>query len=169
MKSSPSAPDYRLSIQSTALGGVAIQLNDGTQNLLTTLSTGTVAQYQVNGQPSTPISSDSRNVTISPGVTVNLLQAGTSTVTVSASNSDVATALTSLVSAYNTAADDLAQNRGQAGGALTGDNLISTLSQQLRDLMGYTGGSGAVQNITDLSLTLRAQPAYLSLRSDHVR
>ncbi len=152
---SPLAPDYRLSIQSTALGPVAIGLSDGTP-LLTTLSTGSVAQYQVNGQPTTPISSDSRNVTISPGVTVNLLQAGTSTVTVARSDSTVASALTSLVSAYNTAVDDLAQNRGQAGGALTGDSLVSTLSQQLRDLMGYTGGSGAVQNITDLGLTFDA-------------
>ena len=54
---SPSAPSYTLSLQSAALGNIPIQLNDGTQDLLTTLSTGTQAQYQVNGQPSTPISS----------------------------------------------------------------------------------------------------------------
>src|SRR5579863_6251913 len=47
---SPSAPDYNLSLQSTALGDIPIQLNDGT-NLLTTLSTGAPAQYQINGQP----------------------------------------------------------------------------------------------------------------------
>src|SRR5579863_4787575 len=47
---SPSAPSYTLSLQSTALGDIPIQLNDGT-NLLTTLSTGAPAQYQVNGQP----------------------------------------------------------------------------------------------------------------------
>ena len=69
---SPSAPDYHLSLQSTALGNIAIQLNDGTQDLLTTLSTGTPAQYQVNGQPSTPISSDSSTVTLAPGSAVNL-------------------------------------------------------------------------------------------------
>jgi flagellar hook-associated protein 2 len=153
---SPSAPDYRLSVQSTALGNVSIQLNDGSQDLLSTLSTGTLAQYQVNGQPSTPISSDSRTVTISPGVTVNLLQAGDATVTVARTQSSVADALTSLVGAYNAAVDDLAKNRGQAGGALTGDSLVSTLSQQLRNLAGYTGGSGSVKNITDLGLTFDA-------------
>jgi flagellar hook-associated protein 2 len=153
---SPSAPDYRLSVQSTALGNVTIQLNDGSQDLLNTLSTGTLAQYQVNGQPTTPISSDSHTVTISPGVTVNLLQAGSSTVTVARSDAGLASALTSLVSAYNAAVDDLAQNRGQAGGALTGDSLVSSLSQQLRNLAGYTGGSGSVQNIADLGLTFNA-------------
>ncbi len=33
---SPSAPSYTLSLQSTALGNIPIQLNDGTQDLLTT-------------------------------------------------------------------------------------------------------------------------------------
>jgi flagellar hook-associated protein 2 len=152
---SPSAPDYRLSVQSTALGNVAIQLNDG-KDLLTTLSTGAVAQYQVNGQPTTPISSDSRSVTIAPGVTVNLLQAGDSTITIARSQSNVSSALTSVVSAYNAAVDDLAKNRGQGGGALTGDSLVFTLSQRLRDLANFTGGSGSVQNITDLGLTFDA-------------
>ncbi len=66
---SPSAPDYRLSLQSTALGDVDIQLNDGTQNLLTTSTTGTPAQYQINGQPvpPAPISSDSRHNNLGAG------------------------------------------------------------------------------------------------------
>src|SRR5262249_46824443 len=36
-----SAPQYRLLVRSTNLGPVAIQLNDGTQDLLGTLNTGT--------------------------------------------------------------------------------------------------------------------------------
>src|SRR5204863_5327533 len=65
----PSAPDYRLSLQSSTLGNVSIQLNDGTSDLLTPLTTGTLAQYQVNGSPVPPIQSNSRSVTIAPGVT----------------------------------------------------------------------------------------------------
>src|SRR5690242_9192933 len=145
---SPASPDYRLSLQSTKLGNIAIQLNDGSQDLLSTISTGSQAQYQVNGQPSTPISSDSGTVTIAPGLTVDLLQAGDSTVTVSQSSSSQANALASFVTAYNATVDALAANRGQSGGALTGDALIFTLSQSLRDLSGFTGGSGAVQNLT---------------------
>src|SRR5581483_10420801 len=35
----------------------------------------------------------------------------------------------------------------------TGDALIFSLTQTLRDLSGYTGGSGAVQTLTDLGIT----------------
>jgi flagellar hook-associated protein 2 len=149
---SPSAPDYKLSLQSTKLGNIAIQLNDGSQDLLTTISTGSEAQYQVNGQPATPISSDSRTVTISPGLTVDLLQSGDSSVVVSQSGSAQSDALSSFVAAYNAAVDELSANRGQGGGSLTGDPLIFTLSQSLRDLSGFTGGAGSVQNLTDLGL-----------------
>jgi len=150
---SPASPDYRLSVQSTKLGNIAIQLNDGSQDLLGTISTGSEAQYQVNGQPATPISSDSRTVTISPGLTVDLLAAGDSTVTVSQSSSAQSDALASFVAAYNAAVDELAKNRGKGGGALIGDALIFTLSQSLRNLTEFTGGSGAVQNLTDLGIT----------------
>ncbi len=37
---SPEAPNYQLSLQSTTLGDVALQLNDGTNNLLSPLNTG---------------------------------------------------------------------------------------------------------------------------------
>ena len=150
---SPSAPDYKLSLQSTKLGNIAIQLNDGSKDLLTTLSTGAQAQYQVNGQPSTPISSDSSSVTIAPGLTVDLLSAGDSNVVVSNSGSAQANALSSFVAAYNAAVDELAKNRGQAGGALTGDPLVFSLGQSLRSLSGFSGGSGSAQNLTDLGLT----------------
>jgi flagellar hook-associated protein 2 len=159
---SPSAPDYKLSLQSTKLGNIALHLNAGSQDLLTTLSTGSQAQYQVNGQPATPISSDSTTVTITPGLTVDLLKAGDSNVVVSQSSSAQSNALSSFVAAYNAAVDELSVNRGQGGGALTGDPLIFTLSQTLRDLTGYTGGAGSVQNITDLGLTFD-RTGHLSL------
>jgi len=149
---SPSAPDYKLSLQSTKLGNIAIQLNDGT-DLLSTLATGTLAQYQVNGQPAIPISSDSSRVTIAPGLTVDLLDAGDSNVVVSRSSSAQANALASFVAAYNSAVDQPNVNRGQGGGPLTGDPLIFNLSQSLRDLAGFNGGSGSAQNLTDLGLT----------------
>ena len=92
-------------------------------------------------------------VTIAPGLTVNLLEAGDSTVTVSQSSAAQANDMSSFVAAYNAAVDELNTNRGQGGGALTGDALINTLSHSLRNITGFTGGSGAVQNLTDLGLT----------------
>src|SRR4030095_9884856 len=55
---SSGTPDYRLSVQSVGLKEEAIQLNDGAQDLLSTLSHGSPATYRINGQPTTPIESD---------------------------------------------------------------------------------------------------------------
>ncbi len=150
---SPSAPDYHLSLQSSALGNIPIQLNDGSQDLLTTLSTGVQAQYQVNGQPSTPISSDSSSVTLAPGLTVNLLGTGQTTVTVADDPTAATSAISSLVSAYNQTVDELTSNRGTAGGALTGQSIVFSLQQALHDITNYSGGSGSVTNIANLGIT----------------
>ena len=61
------SPDYRLFVQGTQFGDQAIQLtaNDGTESgdaLFTSQTTGTDATYQVNGEPSTPISTSSSTV-----------------------------------------------------------------------------------------------------------
>ena len=141
-------------MQSTALGNVAIQLSDGTNNnLLTTASTGTPALYQVNGQPSSPISSDSSTVTLAPGLTVDLLTAGTTTITVAPSSTAASNAISAFVSAYNAAATELDNNHGTAGGALTGQSIVFSLEQSMRDLTGYSGGSGSIQNLTDIGLS----------------
>jgi flagellar hook-associated protein 2 len=150
---SPSAPDYRLTVQSTALGSVAIQLNDGTNNLLSTSSTGKPAQYQVNGQPSTPISSDSSTVTLAPGLTVDLLAKGQTTISVAPSSTAASSAISAFVSAYNAVATELDKNHGNGGGPLTGKSIVFSLEQSLRDLTNYSGGTGSIQNLTDLGLT----------------
>ena len=150
---SPSAPSYSLSLQSTALGNIPIQLNDGTQDLLNTLSTGSQAQYQVNGQPATPISSDSSTVTLAPGLTVNLAGTGQTTITVAGDSSSVATAISSVVSWYNATVDEIATNRGTAAGPLSGQGIVFSLGQALRDITGFTGGSGSVTSLADLGIT----------------
>ncbi len=150
---SPSAPNYQLSLQSTALGVIPIQLNDGSQDLLTTLTTGLPAQYQVNGQPSTPISSDSSTVTLAPGLTVNLLGTGQTTITVADDPTAASSAISSFVSAYNQTVDELATNRGTGGGALTGQSVVFSLQQALQSMGNFSGGSGSVTSIADLGLT----------------
>ena len=149
---SPSAPSYTLSLQSTALGNIPIQLSDGT-NLLNTLSTGVPARYQVNGQPSTPISSNSSTVTLAPGLTVNLVNTGQTTVSVAQDSSAAANAISSFVAAYNSTVDELATNRGTAGGPLSGQSIIFSLGQTLRDLTSFSGGSGSVTSLANLGLT----------------
>lgn len=145
------APDYRLSVASTKLGAVSVQVNDGSADLLGTPSTGAPASYRVNGQPAVAIESDSRSVTIAPGLTVTLLKAGATQITVSHNTAGVSSALSSIASAYNAAVDEIDKYHDEGGGsALRGSSMLFILSQSLRDLAGYSSGSGAISSLSSL-------------------
>lgn len=151
---SSASPDYRLSIQSNNFAPDTVQLtNSSNTSLLSTVSTGSYVTYQVDGQPSTPINSNSQTLTISPGVSVNVLATGSATVTVSQTASSLSSALNSFASAYNQVLSDLSTSRGQGGGALTGQPVISTISDTLNQIAGYQSGSGTVQALASLGLT----------------
>lgn len=149
-----STPDYRLSLQGTHYAPTTIQLNDGSQDLLNTLATGSYVNYQVNGADTTA-TSDSRTFSISPGVTVNALTTGTANIGVAQNVSGIQNAIGSFVSTFNAAVDEVQKNRGQNGGALAGQSIVSQLSDALRNLAGYTPASGspAIQSLADLGLT----------------
>jgi len=153
---SNSSPDYRLAVTSDNLGADTIQLTDSSNNpLLSTLSTGTDVEYKVNGS-ATDVQSTSSQLTLSPGLTVNLLAASASPVTITVSNntSGLQSALSGFVSAYNTAFTDLQKNVGQSGGPLQGDSLIYTLTDTLNQIAQYTSGAGSVSSLADLGVTL---------------
>jgi flagellar hook-associated protein 2 len=155
---SNTSPDYRLAVSGTSLGADTIQLSDGSPTgLLDTLATGSDAQYKVNGS-TTDVQSTSNQVTLSPGLTVNLLaQTSTpATITVTSDYSSLQNALSSFVTDYNSAVSALQQNVGQGGGPLTGDSLIYTLSDVLDQIANYTGGgSGGVSSLSDLGVSLQ--------------
>jgi flagellar hook-associated protein 2 len=152
---SNTSPDYRLAVTSNNLAPDTIQLNDGTQDLLNTLSTGANATYSVNGQ-STTLSSNSNEVTLSQGLTVQLNQVTSSpvTVTVSQSYAGLQTALSNLATTYDSAVNALAQDRGSTGGALTGDQIVYQLTDMLQSISTYTSGSGSVNSLADLGLSI---------------
>jgi flagellar hook-associated protein 2 len=154
---SPSAPNYQLSLQSTALGNVALQLNDGTNNLLTPLNTGTDGSYTVDGQPPAGITTDSSTVTIAPGLNVTLAAEGSTTVTVSSSLGTVSSELSSFVNAYNSAFNELEKNFGQAGGALVGDSTVLTMRQTLTQMMSYSGSGGSITSLAQLGVEFTQQ------------
>ncbi len=151
---------YSLVVRSTNLAGDSIQLNDGSQDLLDTLTTGTPAIYDISGLGSAtqPIDSSSRTVTLAPGVTINLLQQTPSgqpaTVTVSRDTSGVSTAISSFVDAYNAAVAALNQQVGQSGGALSGDSTISDLRNSLRQITQYSGTSGGVTLLSQMGISM---------------
>jgi flagellar hook-associated protein 2 len=154
---SPSAPNYQLSLQSTALGNVALQLNDGTSNLLSSMNTGTNASYTVDGQPSGGISTGSPTVTIAPGLNVTLQAVGTTTVTVSSSLGSVSNQISSFVTAYNAAFNELQKNIGQNGGALVGDSTVMDMRQALTQMISYSGSGGSITSLAQLGVQFTQQ------------
>jgi flagellar hook-associated protein 2 len=157
---SPESPNYQLSLQSTSLGDVALQLNDGTNNLLTSLNTGTDATYTVDGvpaPPAAPISTDSSTVTLAPGLSATLGGVGTTTITVASSLSSVSSELSSFVSAYNAAFAEVEKNTGQNGGALVGDNSILDMQQSLQQMIDYAGGGGSITSLAQLGVEFTQQ------------
>jgi flagellar hook-associated protein 2 len=151
---------YRLVVRSTNLAADSIQLNDGSQDLLDTLTTGAPATYDLSdlGGATQPIQSSSRTVTLAPGVTINLLQQTASgqpaTVTVSRDTSGVGSAISSFVDAYNAAVDALNQQVGQNGGALSGQSTISDLRNAMRQITQYAGSSGGVTLLSQMGVGL---------------
>ena len=149
-------PDYRLSVQSTKLGPNTVQINDGSTDLLSTTSAGSLASYKVNGLANA-IQSDTRSITLAPGVTADLLApsaAGVaSAINVTRQTTSIGNALSALVNSYNSAADELSKNRGKGGGALTGSSLISELGNKLRLLGASSSGNSGIQSLTQLGVT----------------
>ena len=146
------SPNYELSIQGTQLAAAPIQLSDGTNNLLTTMTAGSPVSYAVNGQAS--VTSPSRTLSISTGLTVTALTTGTTSITVVQDGSGVENALASLVTSFNAATDELTNNHGQNGGALAGQAVVLQLGNVLHSLTNYSGsGSSGIQSIADLGLS----------------
>jgi flagellar hook-associated protein 2 len=163
---SSASPDYRLSLRAANLGTDPIGLTDSLgSNLISTSAAGALASYKVDGTDS--ITSTSRSVTLSPGLTVDLLgqsAAGhAATITVRTDPAVLESSLNSLAQAYNSAVDGINRHHGQNSGALSGDSLLQSLSDVLRQLSTYSNASpsGALANF-GLSLD---QTGHLSLDS----
>jgi len=154
--------DYRLSLQSTQYGAFTMQLNDGSTDLLSTTATGQPVQYSINGKQ---LSGGSRTVGLTQGLTLNLSATNVgapATITVAANTGGIAQALQSFVTAYNGAVDELNQNRGQAGGALTGQGIVSSLAGMLESVAGYSNGTSGISSLYSLGVSFGDTSGHLS-------
>lgn len=154
---STSSPDYRLSVQSAKLGDIAIQLSDGSLNFQEEQVRGSVAKYKVN-DVAAEAESDSRTVTIAPGLSVSLLHESATpgqptNITLTRQSTPVSDALQSLVTAYNAAVDEIDKQRGTANGSLAGDSIVNDLSTALQNITGNTSGTG-VNSLAMLGIEL---------------
>ena len=159
-------PDFRLSLQGTQLGDLPIQLSSNDTNpdgstsqtpLLTAGDTpGAPATYRINGKPPSPadpLTSSSPTITPSPGVSVTLLAAGTTTITVAQNTLALGGSLQGFVAAYNAVTSEIDNNRGSGTGALQGQSILATLSQTLQQVSGYSTGNSGISSLTSLGLT----------------
>lgn len=148
-------PDYRLSLQATALGDLKPDILDNGASLQSQQTQGVQAHYVVNGS-GRDVYSSSRSVAVATGITFNLLasSAGTPTnITVTRSTSALSTALSGFADAYNAAATALDQQRGENAGPLSGQTIVTDLQEVLRGIATYTS-SGGLGSLTSLGLEL---------------
>jgi flagellar hook-associated protein 2 len=154
-----SAPQYELSVQNTAYGSLPITLTDN--NGIDLLGDATIpnsVEYTLNGQS---LSSNSRTLSVSPNLSVDVLTTGPTTITVGQATTSIANALTTFVRDYNAASQALTAQRGTSGGALAGQSVVNTLSQALQNIANYSG-SGSVQSMAQLGLTFNDNTGVLS-------
>jgi flagellar hook-associated protein 2 len=152
---SSASPDYRISLQAKKLSADALDIKSDGVSLAAVQHNGQPAQYQVNGSGNV-VSSDSASISIADGVNLTLLgtSSGAVTVNVTRSTSTLASALSTFVSAYNAAVTELAGQRGQSGGALQGQSIVSQLSRALGKMATFTSSSGTVSGFRSLGITL---------------
>ena len=139
---------YHLSLQRTSFDNQGISFSGATSGDLldpVTLDLGEPVAYKINGV--TVPDGSSRTLTLAPGLTVDLLGAGTSTIDVSRNTNSIQSALASFTNAYNAAVSELDLNGGQQKGALAGQSLIYTLSQTLHNLTNYSSGAAGISSL----------------------
>ncbi len=103
------------------------------------------------------------------GVTFNLVNTGSATVTVSSSKTDLEARLRSFVNAYNDVQDIIAGqytagSSGRPAGTLVGDATLRTVQTQLRNALNLssTTNGGAFDNLTQLGIG-RSEEGKLTL------
>jgi flagellar hook-associated protein 2 len=159
----------QLALVSDTSGGSGSVVIDGSS--LTDSTTGTTgfsfgqvqqgvdAQFSVDGVQTT---SSSNTVTDAvPGVTMQLLSAPADSesvqIEITNNNSDVESAVSSFVSAYNTVIGDLNTQEGDDSSGnpepLYGNSAVATLQEQLQEALIFTQSSGAITSLSQLGIT----------------
>ncbi|MFZ0663361.1 MAG: flagellar filament capping protein FliD [Acidobacteriaceae bacterium] len=168
----------RLSLVSNTSGAagdltVSASLSDTTTSAAINFTQGQAgqdAQFTVDGINATSASNTVSNVI--PGVTFQLLSAASATdvqVEITNDNSDVESAVSSFVKAYNTVVGDLNTQEGNDSSGnpepLFGNPTLSTLQSQLQQALDFTQPSGAVTSLTQLGVSVN-NDGTLSLDTD---
>jgi flagellar hook-associated protein 2 len=146
-------------------GASAIQLNDlqAPVNLIANSNAGSNADFMLNNtihvvRPSNVVND------IIPGVSFTLKNntAGSFTLSLSASQSQLANALQNFVNSYNTLLDSVTQQIGSSAGPLSGDLLVRTISTDMQQLATYWNTGSSIRSLSDLGVTFEDTSGHLS-------
>jgi flagellar hook-associated protein 2 len=153
------APDNRISLQSTTLGPVNLDILNaaGVSQQTQGTTPGRLASYQVDDSGKN-VTSNSRTVTVSDGVDLTMLASEPGTdvyVTVTQSPSALDTAMSTFTNAYNQAVKDVDAQRGQAAGALEATPILTELQQALAAISTYASPGSQISGLNDLGLQLQ--------------
>jgi flagellar hook-associated protein 2 len=151
---------YYLSISDNSTGQNNIQLFDDPSGADTQIalsgSSGSNANFDVNGQPVTSTTNTISNVI--PGMTFTLegTTTGTQSVTLTAATepSQISNLLQTLVSQYNSIQQLLQAQIGPNAGLLLGNSMIDGVNMALSGLLNYRGTGTGVENLADLGIEL---------------
>lgn len=151
---------YYLSITANSTGATKLELrstaDNASTNMLTNVNQGSDAFFKLNGLTITK--SDNTVSDVVPGVTFTLLnttETGQGAVlNITSNRGTLATKLSALVSAYNSAMSSVNGQIGKTAGLLSGDSIISSAGQALRKVSSYRAESGTVKSLADLGVTL---------------
>lgn len=152
------SPDYRISLQSKVGTATTLDIQKTPATSFQREQTaGTTASYETNNSGVTNTST-TRSISISDGVTATLVGSSADSsvdITVTRSTSALNTAMSGFADAYNAAVDELSSQRGQAGGALGGNVVITQLSNLLSSISTFNS-SGQISGLKNLGLDLGA-------------
>lgn len=150
------APDYQIRIVNTSDTAATIALSAGNDftGLAFTSTDAVAGSLTING---TTVSRSSNTITdLVPGLTINLVGAGNSTITVAQDNSALSSKISGFVTAFNAldkSLKDISSYDANAkkGAALYGDSAINSLRREIRSIITSTLGVDSTTSYNRLS------------------
>jgi flagellar hook-associated protein 2 len=176
------AVNNRFVLTNNTTGDVGISLQDVTGNFLAatglsggSLQRGNNLQYNINNggtltSQSNTITSTSSGI---PGLTVNALGKGSSSISVGSDTTTIATAIKQFVSDYNAVQNYISSETATTtnssgatvGSTLTGDMTVEGIATDLRQLVNALPGglSSTIQSLSDLGIASNGQDNTLAI------
>jgi flagellar hook-associated protein 2 len=150
------APDYQIRIVNTSSTSATVGLSEGNNftGLAFTSAAAVAGSVTING---TTVARSSNTITdLVPGLTINLVGTGNSTITVTQDNSALSSKISAFVTAFNSldkSLKDISSYDATAkkGAALYGDSAINSLRREIRSIITSTLGVDATTSYNRLS------------------